>query len=119
MEQVILNNVRLDPDGDYADMHHRTGTASISLGEAWGILGPAHLDDPSPEGVDGAGKVHALWFIHTPRGSATLYDYWWNGENVLSIGAGGRRSTLWAVKWLRLRGIPCKLGLGDRSDRII
>ena len=60
------------------------------------------------------GKVTAEWFLNTPRGMVSLYDFHWNPPGQWSIGAGDRRAARWAVRYLAAFGFRA---LTDRQER--
>lgn len=114
MRDVILKNVRLAEVDDWTDGQHRVGTVEVGHEAFRAILGDPLDEDWTPGddgGLDGSGKVHISWVIDTPRGQVQVYDYWWNPAGILSLGASGKWPALWAVKWLRLQGVPCRLGM--------
>ena len=81
-------------------MECRRGTVYATKDQLTEILGPCEpvqcVDD----------KVTYSWTIKTPRGNATIRDYWWNAKDEHSIQAGSRRVAMWASRYLRSRGIP-------------
>ena len=112
MHQVIIKNVCLasvlkDDIGSY-----RIGTAFESLESFARKFGDPHEADYSETGLDGAGKVHAIWDIDTPRGLAHIRDYWWNAQDQLSIAAADSRAFLWVKNWLRIHGVRAEGGCG-------
>jgi hypothetical protein len=50
-------------------------------------------------------KVSVEWCFDTPRGTAIVRDYWWNGPNEMSIQANNRKATLWIKYYLRSQGL--------------
>lgn len=105
MHRPIIKNVCLAPT--WKPGGHRCGTLFCSLTDFVRRVGSPHVSNFSEEGIDGAGKVHAEWTFATPRGPASVYDYWWNHEGQLSIGAQDHRAALWCRAWLRLHGFKC------------
>ena len=70
-----------------------------------------------PHDLGDGDKVHAQWYFMTPRGLVSVYDYWWNADDVLSIGIrnttkdnpfGNSKASLWLARYLRERGIDAK-----------
>ncbi len=55
-----------------------------------------------PQETDIDGKVQCEWTFITPRGPVTVYDYWWNAPDELSIGQrGDRRAAYWIARVFR------------------
>ncbi len=106
LSQTIQYGVEPCPRGHEPGGSYRTGTAYLSLEQARQYLGPPH-------GEGDGDKVTAEWHFTTPRGRATLRDYWWNGSDRLSIASTGSGAALWLAAWLRrsyslraYRGMP-------------
>ena len=108
MHKAIINNVYLAPKAEGRDGNCRRGTVYMSLSGFAAKFGDPHEADYSEEGIDGYGKVTAIWHIHTPRGAVHVRDYWWNPPDELSIGASNAKSTLWLRAWLRKHGVKCE-----------
>ena len=106
MYKPIINNVRLAPMGA-SEQGHRLGTAFLTLKQFEQKIGKPHYADYSRDGIDGDGKVHAVWIIKTPRGNAAVRDYWWNPKDQLSICAPDFMTFLWAKNWLKIQGVEC------------
>jgi len=104
MYRPFINNVCLASEYTPAKSG-RFGTAFLTLEAMGRKFGDPHVQDFSEDGVDGAGKVHAIWTIDTPRGIAEVRDYWWNPKDQLSIGADNKWAFLWAKNWLRCMGV--------------
>lgn len=99
----------------------RVGTLFCTLQEFAFAAGDPHCTtsrdrwyDYEGEGIDGAGKVTAEWHIRTPRGLATIHDFWSSPKGVLSVGVaiyGDSRSALWVIRWLRAHGFTAVFGI--------
>ena len=91
----------------------RSGTLRCSLERFASRVGDPHEAAPREHWrnysghdlLDGAGKVSAIWYFTTPRGPVEVHDYWWNGDNELSLAARDRRALLWFMRWARLQGL--------------
>ena len=68
----------------------------------------------NPHDTGDGDKVHAEWYFQTPRGLVSVYDYWWNPKDQLSIGLrnttknnpfGNSRASLWLARYMRDLGI--------------
>ena len=86
----------------------RRGTCYTGLHKFASRFGNPHESNFSENGLDGAGKVHAIWYVATPRGVVAIRDYWWNGAEEMSIAADNRKAALWCRAWLRNHGVSCK-----------
>lgn len=51
-------------------------------------------------------KVTVIWTFDTPRGPFEVRDYWWNGEDELSLASNTNKQRLWAISYLKSMGIP-------------
>lgn len=113
---IASNNVRLATAEE-----HQAGT--IGGGRAGTIRGltladfGARFGDPHELG-DGD-KVTAEWYFQTPRGLVSVYDYWWNAKDELSIGVrnttegnpfGNANAARWLARFLRELGIRASVG---------
>ena len=83
----------------------RRGTCRANIVNFANRFGNPHEQNTTEDGIDGAGKIHYVWYIHTPRGTARIQDYWWNGENELSVVAGNNKIASWVGWWLRKHGL--------------
>ncbi len=97
--------VSSDPDG-FAPNTSRLGTVKATKEELLLALGQPHFDASQDGEADG--KVTFLWKISTPRGDATIHDYWWNAKNEQSIGAADHKAALWVCAYLRRLGFEAK-----------
>jgi len=104
--ETLRAHVSANPRGHEPGGSYRTGTARLTLDKARQLFGPPHAHG------DGD-KVTCEWFFNTPRGNATLRDYWWNGSGSLSIASNGGKAALWLAAYLRreydvraYRGMP-------------
>ena len=112
MEKPYTNNVCLASNCDTTHGSSRYGTAFLSIEQFGRKFGNPHEQNFSEEGIDGAGKVHAIWYITTPRGVGAVRDYWWNPSDQLSIAAPNKWVYLWVKGWLRVHGVRCSTGNG-------
>ena len=98
--------------------NHRIGTAKVHKSDLYRILGQPVKENWSKEGLDGADKVHAIWEFTTPRGMATVKDYWWNGDDEWSISANSRKAGMWLASHLRNLGISatCRTPFGGSYE---
>jgi len=96
----------------------RDGTIYATLQAFAARIGDPHLSGDRSDwyNYDKAslcdGRVSAQWHLSTPRGLVTVQDWWLNDHGTLSIGTNytsDRRATLWAVRWLRDKGIDSEL----------
>lgn len=55
---------------------------------------------------DADDKVSYEWEIWTPRGVASIYDYWWSGNGHWSIGAKDKRVNRWVHRYLWALNCP-------------
>jgi len=106
MHAPIVNNVSL-ASAYKGTFGCRRGTVFETLDGFARKFGNPHVEDFSEDGLDGAGKVHAIWTVETPRGIVEVRDYWWNPKDQLSIGAPNGLAALWCRAWLRLHGVKC------------
>ena len=113
MHTPIINNICLSANHEWQAGRGRRGTAFLSLEDFGHKFGNPHAQDFSEAALDGAGKVHAVWSIDTPRGKVEISDYWWNAKDELSIRAETKKAALWVVSWLKIHGIPAKLGMPE------
>jgi len=109
MKKPYINNVCLASAGA-TEKGYRQGTAFLTLQEFAKKFGDPHQSNFNEDGIDGSGKVHAIWIIKTPRGNAAVRDYWWNPETELSICAPNRMAYLWTKGWLKCYDVKCKNG---------
>lgn len=98
---VCLASVYRSPGGG------RTGTVNRSPNGFYKIFGNPHalhepdiLHNSKAKAYDDQ-KVTVEWCFDTPRGPVIVRDYWWNGENELSIQAGNKRENNWIKYYLR------------------
>ena len=112
MHKPIINNVCLSDTYSWHTGISKIATAFIDLETFGRRFGDPHDQDFSENGIDGAGRVHAIWHIDTPRGIVQISDYWWNPENQLSIRAATKKAALWVISWLKIHGIKACLGNG-------
>ncbi len=105
MNRPLTNNVCIAMAIKSTTGCFRQGTAFITLQDFAAKFGNPHQSNSKESGIDGAGKVHAIWIIDTPRGTTTIHDYWWNPPDQLSIGASDYRAAQWCRGWLRTQGI--------------
>jgi len=68
--------------------------------------------DYDGEGIDGAGKITALWRFITPRGQVEVSDYWWNPIDQLSVRALDVRALRWFRRWAKICGLQMTNGNG-------
>jgi len=75
----------------------------------------------NPHDTGDGDKVHAEWYFSTPRGLVSVYDYWWNPKDQLSIGLrnttktdpfGNHNASMWLARFLREMGIRA-IGQGN------
>jgi hypothetical protein len=111
MHNPIVNNVCLSSTHYWTAGRGRRATAFLTLEDFGRKFGDPHDQDFSEDGLDGAGKVHALWSIDTPRGKVEISDYWWNAKDELSIRAETKKAALWVVSWLKIHGVKAKIGM--------
>lgn len=84
----------------------RCGTVFATLDDVRRVLGR----ESETASVDG--KVKAQWKFDTPRGTATIHDYWWNPPDQQSIGARNRMAALWLRRHLRALGLRTSGSIG-------
>jgi hypothetical protein len=89
----------------------RRGTVHISANDFYKRFGNPHqlaneniLEHTKDVAYDD-NKVTAIWCFDTPRGVGIVRDYWWNGDNEMSLQANNRKVTLWLAKYLKALGI--------------
>jgi len=105
VKNVCLASVYRSPMGG------RTGTVNLSPNGFFKRFGNPHaLHEPDilHNGKDKAyddQKVTVEWCFDTPRGPVIVRDYWWNGENEMSIAASNNRSARWVKYYLKSRNI--------------
>ena len=108
ISQIVNKNVCLSNGGKNTVGASRLSTAYVSRAAFTAKMGAPHKVNDSEGGLDGAGKVHVIWYFNTPQGTATVYDYWWNDKQTLSIGAKSFEAAHWLAKLLRINPIqPC------------
>ena len=70
--------------------------------------------EPSDMAESTLNKVQCAWYFYTPRGQASVYTYWWNESNEMSIGAQKTSAAMWMAAWIRTHGY--RAGCGTLSD---
>ena len=111
MKTVYIKNVCLASTFKNTNSY-RLGTLFESIESFARKTGNPHVNNFSKEGIDGAGKVHVIWQIQTPRGIGEIRDYWWNPKEQLSICAPNRIVFLWIKGWLKAFGFRAESGNG-------
>ena len=111
MQRPYINNVCL-ADKFMGHSGWRMGTVFMTLEQFSRKFGSPHAENFGADGIDGAGKVHAVWHINTPRGPVEVGDYWWNPADQLSVRTGNWYAFLWAKGWLNMHGARCVSGNG-------
>lgn len=92
---TIENNVQQNPNG-YEQAHtSRHGTVYATEMEFAEVFGAAHEEDPS--GM----KVTKWWHFETPRGRATVRNWYRNLPNELSICSIQPGPAKWAAAYFR------------------
>jgi len=116
IQRAVINNVSIATINQAKDRDYqikdfglcRRGTCWMSIPSFSEKFGNPHEQNFTDDGLDGAGKVHVVWYINTPRGIVDIRDYWWNGKNELSIASGNNKSLRWAKYWLRIHGVKAE-----------
>jgi len=99
-----MNTIHGGDDIDYQSpgVHRhlgRQGTVWATLEEFSRAFGDPHEQESGDE------KAIGLYYFVTPRGSISVYKYWWNREGELSIGGRGHKGARrWLKRYLRDRG---------------
>lgn len=55
-------------------------------------------------------KVTKRWVFQTPRGHASIRDYWWNGKDEWSIDGHTPKAARWLIRHLRTLWLPANNG---------
>jgi hypothetical protein len=94
----ISTHVQLSPDN-----------ADIGGGRAGTVIADKKVlvkmfGEPQP--VNSAdGKVTMRWVFKTPKGYASVRDYWWNGPAEWSIDGATGKAVLYLFRYLRSLGL--------------
>jgi len=112
--EIAKANCNHGPDGTFPwEGGSRIGTVYAEYRDLCIALGRPHQFYPG-EADD---KVTYKWEIQTPRGVASIYDYWWSANGHWSIGAKDRRVNRWVHRYLRSLGCPV-LELSEELSKI-
>lgn len=90
----MIESVRINPKGAKAHDHIRRARVICSRHALEKLLGTPHSEG------DGT-KTSAMWFLVTPNGTATIFNYWAFGEDDYGIAAASNEVAGLVVDWLR------------------
>lgn len=91
----IEDNVMQNPKGYELAGTSRWGTVYATVSQFTEVFGAPHEEDPSGD------KVTKWWHFETPRGRATVRNWWDNPEGELSLASVDPSPALWAAKYFR------------------
>ena len=100
--QTITDNVKPNPNGNILGGASRKGTAICTLYELEELFGQCHTEGDME-------KVTKEWHFETPRGRATIRDYWWNASTEQSIASSDWRACRWLIAFLRRHKITANM----------
>ncbi len=111
----ILSNV-VKPAIPPCILGGRWGTAVASQEAVEAALGKPSYVIGQPRHYPDGTKVTIGWVVNTPRGPATIRDYWWDAPIEWSLAAANQKAALWLAAFLRRKGIRASTRLVVGKD---